>query len=206
MDQNPTNTDLVFADLVAGFSDDSTNARTIPTPERVLPGLDNALAVPPGYALRTRRITHPDGRVEEISEPVAQPAVDTPAPAQARFGGMAEASYAMSVQQQAGAASDRGQRALPDWVTTNTAKRKAAIAAAGIGAATIIYCLYGDAIGASISHGLHQAWAFAAHVAGVVAGVGVLAGVVYFLLRPAGSRRPREGWFEGKISGRWGED
>lgn len=192
-------TDSAFVTLVENYKSDTTGH--IAAPGRVLPGIDTP-ELPAGYALRTRRITHPDGTVEEIREPVTLPVEDTAT--RPRFSGYADLSYATATQQPA---SHPQNHRLPDWVTTNTAKRKAAIAVIGIGTATIIYSLYGDAIATSVSHGLHQAWAFATHAMAVAATVALIGAGLYFLLRPkGGSRQPRGGWFEGKISGRWGED
>lgn len=144
---------------------------------------------PPGYTLKTIHHTTPDGgsRVEYEVVPLAPL---TPATAPSEPG-----------------KETGGPGSRPAWLTTNTAKLKAAAYLAGGGALTAGLALYGPAIGAGISAGAAALWAFtltALKVVGVFLG-GLL--VLRVLCSNGGKdKKPRTGTFEGTLSGTWKQD
>ncbi|MFB8314711.1 hypothetical protein ACFC5T_40335 [Streptomyces sp. NPDC055961] len=143
---------------------------------------------PPGYTLKTIHHTTPDGgsRVEYEVVPLALLAPSAAPSGPGKVTG--------------------GPGGRPAWLTTNTAKLKAATYLAGGGALTTGLALYGPAIGAGISAGAAALWGFvvtALKVVGVFLG-GLL--VLRVLCSGGKDKKPRTGTFEGTLSGTWKQD
>jgi hypothetical protein len=159
-----------------------------PTPSpAAAPAAPTVPVPPPGYTLKTVHHTTPDGgsRVEYEVVPLAPL---TPAGTPAVAG------------KEPGA-----RRSLPDWLTANSRKIKAAVYLAGGGAVAAGAAIYGPAIGAGISAAAAGVWAATVLVLKVV---GVIFGSLLVLRVLCGgkSKKPRTGTFEGTLSGTWKQD
>lgn len=138
---------------------------------------------PPGYTLKTVHHTTPDGgsRVEYEVVPLA-PLTPACTPA--------------------GKEKETGERrSLPDWLTANSRKIKAAVYLAGGGAITAAAAIYGPAVGAGISAAAAGVWA-ATVTALKVIGV-VLGGLLVLRVLCGGGRRKKSGTFEFSGTGTW---
>ncbi|MDX3025349.1 hypothetical protein [Streptomyces acidiscabies] len=137
---------------------------------------------PPGYTLKTVHHTTPDGgsRVEYEVVPLA-PLSPAGTPARA-----------------AEQATER--RSLPEWLTANRLKIKAAVYLAGGGAIAAGAAIYGPAIGAGASAAAAGVWA-ATLTALKVIGVGIVGLVVLRVL--FSGRRKKSGTFEFSGTGTW---
>uniref|UniRef100_UPI002FDC208F hypothetical protein n=1 Tax=Streptomyces sp. IBSBF 2950 TaxID=2903528 RepID=UPI002FDC208F len=102
---------------------------------------------------------------------------------------------------------DRERRSLPQWLTTNRSKLKAATYLAGAAAVTTVGAVYGNDISAAVNSGLHTLWGATLTVLKVV-GIAVGVGLALRLIFGGSSRgrRPRTGTFEGSLRGTWRED
>ncbi|MFD3700686.1 hypothetical protein ACFWUZ_31920 [Streptomyces sp. NPDC058646] len=157
-----------------------------PTPRAAAaPAAPTVPVPPPGYTLKTVHHTTPDGgsRVEYEIVPLA-PLTPAGTPARAETEGA-------------------GRRSLPDWLTANTRKLKAAVYLAGGGAIAAGAAIYGPAVGAGISAAAAGVWA-ATLTALKVIGVAVVALVVLRVL--VGGRRKKSGTFTFSGSGTWKEN
>ncbi|WP_431776509.1 hypothetical protein [Streptomyces cucumeris] len=154
---------------------------TTPGPA-VAPAAPTVPVPPPGYTLKTVHHTTPDGgsRVEYEVVPLA-PLTPAGTPA--------------------GAGKEPGaRRSLPDWLTANGRKIKAAVYLAGGGAVAAGAAIYGPAIGAGISAAAAGVWA-ATLTALKVIGIGIVGLVVLRVL--FGGRRKKSGTFEFSGTGTW---
>ncbi|MFI7020116.1 hypothetical protein [Streptomyces sp. NPDC050164] len=140
---------------------------------------------PPGYTLKTVHHTTPDGgsRVEYEVVPLA-PLTPAGTPA--------------------GAGTETGaRRSLPDWLTANRRKIKAAVYLAGGGAVAAAAAVYGPAVGAGISAAAAGVWAATVLVLKVV---GIALGGLLVLRVLCGGRRKKSGTFEFSGTGTWKEN
>lgn len=140
---------------------------------------------PPGYTLKTAVHTNPDGssRVEYEVVPLA-PLAPAGTPAGDVKG------------------TDE-RRSLPDWLTANSRKIKAAVYLAGGGAVAAAAAVYGPAVGAGISAAAAGVWAATVLVLKVV---GIALGGLLVLRVLCGGRRKKSGTFEFSGTGTWKEN
>ncbi|MFH8642274.1 hypothetical protein [Streptomyces goshikiensis] len=143
---------------------------------------------PPGYTLRTIHRTTADGGSEVSYEVVPLAPIPDFTPS-------------------AGPAPIAGHRDLPDWLTANSRKVKAACYLIGGGSLAALAAIYGPAVGAGAAAAAAGLWAatltglkfLAAIVVGAVV-IGAMAG------GKSGSRKPKTGTFEGTVTGTWKQD
>ncbi|QKV98293.1 hypothetical protein HUT19_42005 (plasmid) [Streptomyces sp. NA02950] len=179
--------------LLADLSD-TTPGRHIPQPGPVAPGIA-PFVVPDGYTVRETHKTNTDGSTEMVREvvPLEQPTPPPAAPRRAMSASPDPASLPTAFM-------ERERRTLPQWLTWNRRKLKAATYLAGVAAVTTVGAVYGNDIVDAIDSGLHTLWGATITVLKVV-GV-VLAGALFLRIVFGGARRKRSGGF----SGTWWED
>ncbi|MEU8434522.1 hypothetical protein AB0F18_16685 [Streptomyces sp. NPDC029216] len=143
---------------------------------------------PPGYTLRTIHRTTADGGSEVSYEVVPLAPIPDFTPS-------------------AGPLPAAGHRNLPDWLTANSRKVKAACYLIGGGSLAALAAIYGPAVGAGAAAAAAGLWAatltglkfITAIVVGAVV-IGAMAG------GKSGSRKPKTGTFEGIVTGTWKQD
>lgn len=143
---------------------------------------------PPGYTLRTIHRTTADGGSEVSYEVVPL----APIPAAAPVAGPVPAA---------------GPRSLPDWLTSNSRKVKAACYLTGGTSLAALAALYGPTVGAGAAAAAAGLWAATLtalkFIAAIVVGAVVIAAMAG---GKSGSRKPKTGTFEGTITGTWKQD
>ncbi|MFF3843420.1 hypothetical protein [Streptomyces sp. NPDC001930] len=140
---------------------------------------------PPGYTLKTVHHTSPDGgsRVEYEVVPLA-PLTGPTVPA--------------------GTGTQTATRSLPDWLTSNRRKVKAAFYLSAGGTVAAGAALYGPAVGAGISAAAAGVWAATVLVLKVV-GI-ALGGLLVLRVLCGGKGKKRSGTFEFSGTGTWKEN
>ncbi|MEU2076623.1 hypothetical protein [Streptomyces sp. NPDC013489] len=177
--------------LESAFEDDA--------PAAVAPAAPTAPRVPvppPGYTLRTTQITTPDGgtRTEYEVVPLAPAAPAAPA-----------ASYA--VRDATLTKSGPDWRRLPEWLTANRRKIKAAAYLAGAGTLAAGAAIYGPAIGAGAAAAAAGVWAATLTVLKVVGiAVAAIVGLRVVVWIFGGSKKKSSGTFRFSGGGTWERD
>ncbi|MFF2571073.1 hypothetical protein [Streptomyces sp. NPDC058084] len=192
------NSDLTQADydnqayaLLADLSpEDTTPGRHIPAPDHVAPGIA-PFVVPDGYTVRETVETTAEG-TRTIREVV--PLAPPPVPAAPTAPVPAAAPTAITER-----------RTLPQWLTSNRAKLRAAAYLTGAASVTTIGAVYGSDIAAGVSAGATALWHATLTVL-KIGGIVVAAGVFLRIVFGGRKRRPRTGTFEGSITGTWRQD